>query len=127
MWLYLMASVPFGLTFLYFAMKNGFLTFGIDSLKQGRDHDSKEWKVERSIIPISTGGTQFEIQTDVKWCPETDEIYYRNPKASGMFDKEWKEVTEYTELYKRLLRNFHRKYKQPKKRKEGRKWTTFNQ
>ena len=121
-----MASVPFGIAFLYFAMKNGFLTFGIDSLKQRRDHDSKEWKTERSIIPISTGGTTFEIETDVKWCPKTDEIYYRNPKASGMFDKEWTEVGEYTDLYKRLRRNFHEKYKQPRRQKKGRNWTAFN-
>lgn len=127
MWLYLVAGVPFGTTLLYFAMKNGFLTFGIDSLKQRRDHGSKEWKTERSIIPLSTSGTTFEIETEVKWCPETDEIYYRNPKDSGIFDKEWVEVSEYTGLYKRLRRNFYKKYKQPKKQKKGRKWTAFNQ
>ncbi len=108
MWLYLVAGVPFFILLLYFAMKNGFLTFGIGGLKQARDHSSKEWKTERAIVPISN----FKVETDVKWCPNTDEIYYRTPEETSMFEKEWKEVSEYSDLYAKLLSNFNRKYKQ---------------
>lgn len=120
MWLYLVAGVPFFILSLYFAMKNGFLTFGIGGLKQVRDHNSKEWKSERAIVPISN----FEIETDVKWCPDTDEIYYRTPEETSMFEKEWKEVSEYSDLYQKLLSNFKRKYERPAINENNRtQWT----
>ena len=125
MWLYTVASLPLALLLIYGAMKNGFLTFGIEGLKQSRDHGSKEWKTERAVVPIKSKGVSFEVETDVKWCPETDEIFYRTPEDTGFFDKEWKEVSEYSDLYKKLLRNFRQKYQQPNKQNPNRtKWTT---
>jgi hypothetical protein len=125
MWLYTVASLPLALLLIYGAMKNGFLTFGIEGLKQTRDHSSKEWKTERAVVPIKSKGVSFEVETDVKWCPKTDEIFYRTPEDTGFFDKEWKEVSEYSDLYEKLLRNFQQKYQQPNRQNPNRtKWTT---
>lgn len=71
--------------------------------------DDKEWKFERAVIPISTRNSSFNVETDVKWCPDTDEIHYRNPKRTAS-NKDWVRVTEHTDLYKRLLSNFKNKY-----------------
>jgi len=122
-----MAGVPPVALLLYLAMKNGYVTFGIGGLQQRRDHDSKEWIIEESIVPIKSGSVQFEVETDVKWCPSTGEIFYRKPKDTGFFEKEWEEVTEYTDLYKKLLANFQRKYQSPQRRgnpNNRTKWTT---
>lgn len=122
-----MAGVPSIALLLYVTMKNGYITFGIGGLQQRRDHGSKDWKVEQAIVPIKSGSVQFEIETEVKWCPKTGEIFYRKSKETGFFEKEWEEVTEYTELYKKLLKNFRRKYRPPQRRDRRNnrtKWTT---
>lgn len=125
MWLYLALTAPLSLLLIYHLMKNGFLTFGIGGLKQVRDHSSKEWKTERAVVPIESDGVTFEIETDVKWCPSTDEIYHRNPEDVGMFDKDWIEISEYSDLYEKLLSNFRKKYQQPNRRNTNRtQWTT---
>lgn len=104
-------------------MKNGFLTFGIEGLKQSRDHGSKEWKIERAVVPIKSKGVSFEVETDVKWCPETDEIFYRTPEDTGFFDKEWKEISEYSDLYEKILSNFIKKYKRSTAKSKRMNWT----
>lgn len=121
MWLYFLAGgLPISLLLIYKSMENGFLTFGIEGLQQSRDHSLKEWKKERAIVPISN----FEIETDVKWCPKTDEIFYRTPEKTNMFQKEWIEVNQYSDLYKKLLNNFKRKYtRTPQTQKNRTKWT----
>lgn len=114
--------------FLYLAMKNGYITFGIPSLRQKKEHEEKEWVIERSKIPIKSGNVRFEVETDVKWCPQTDEIFYRKPQETGFFEEDWAEVTEYSDLYKRLLANFRRKHvQQPNRRTSRSKWTVMNQ
>lgn len=128
MWLYVVASSPLALLLIYGAMKNGFLTFGIEGLKQNRDHSSKEWKTERTVVPIKSKGVRFEIETDVKWCPSTNEIFYRTPGDTGFFDKEWEEVSEYSDLYEKLLSNFKKKYERPARPPQQRtNWTTASQ
>jgi len=72
--------------------------------------NKKEWVTETSAVPIKTGGTCFEVETEVKWCPRTDEIFYQKPQETGIFEDEWAQVTEHSDLYKRLLNNFRRKY-----------------
>lgn len=124
MWLYLMAGLPFATAlFFYLSMKKAWFTFGIGGLEQEKDHSEKEWKTERSRVPISTGKAKFEIETDVKWCPETDEIYYRTPENTSFFEKEWKEISEYSDLYERLLENFKRKYQSRKQPVNRTQWT----
>jgi hypothetical protein len=124
MWLYIVASSPLVLLLIYGAMKNGFFTFGIEGLKQTRDHSSKEWKTERAVVPIKSKGVSFNVETDVKWCPKTDEIFYRTPKNTNMFQKDWKEVSQYSDLYDRLLQNFKQKYRQTNQTKNQRtQWT----
>lgn len=123
MWLYTVASLPLALLLIYGAMKNGFLTFGIEGLKQSRDHGSKEWKIERAVVPIKSKGVSFEVETDVKWCPETDEIFYRTPEDTGFFDKEWKEISEYSDLYEKILNNFIKKYKRSTVKSKRMNWT----
>lgn len=120
MWLYIVGSLPLIPFLIYIGMKNGIFTFGISSLKQKRDHDEKEWKTERASIPISN----FKVETDVKWCPETDEIFYRKPKQTGMFEPDWKEISQYSDLYEKLLVNFRRKYQRTSNTQTNRtKWT----
>ena len=70
----------------------------------------KQWVTEKSAVPIKTGGTYFEVETEVKWCPRTDEIFYRKPQKTSFFEDEWAEVTEHSDLYKRFLNNFRRKH-----------------
>lgn len=123
MWLYIVASLPLSFLLLYSAMKNGLLTFGIGGLKQRRDHSQKEWETERARVPIKRSGVQFEVETDVKWCPDTDEIFYRTPEDTSMFSKEWKEVSEYSDLYEKLLSNFRQRYQSTKRRTNRTKWT----
>jgi hypothetical protein len=110
MWLFVVAGLPLLSILVYFAMKNGLLTFGISGLKQRRDHGQKEWKTEKAVVPIESKGIRFEIKTDVKWCPDTSEIFYRVPEDTSMFQKQWKEISEYSDLYDRLLQNFRQKY-----------------
>lgn len=124
MWLYVVAASPLLPILTYFAMKNGLLTFGISGLQQDREHGQKEWKTERAIVPIESGGVRFEIETDVKWCPDTDEIFYRTPEDTSMFKKEWKEISEYSDLYDRFRQNFRQKYVINENRKSNRtNWT----
>ena len=125
MWLHVVAALPLFLPFLtYLAMKNGLLTFGISGLQQDREHSRKEWKTEKAVVPIESGGVKFKIKTDVKWCPDTDEIFYRTPEETSMFEKEWKEISEYSDLYDRLYQNFRQKYLINENRKSNRtNWT----
>ena len=111
MWLYILAgALPIALLLLYGVMIGS---------------DDKDWKTERSIIPITSSGVTFEIETDVRWCPETGEICYRKPEGGGFFESEWEEISEYSDLYKRLLSNFRKKYQQPNKSNRNRtNWTT---
>lgn len=110
--LYILAgAVPIALLFLYAVMF--------------KPKNKKEWKVERSIIPIESSGVTFEVETDVRWCPETEEIQYRKSEEVGFFESEWKEVGEYSNLYKKLRENFRQKYEQPNRPKRNRtNWTT---
>jgi hypothetical protein len=112
-------------TGLYLGMKRNMITFGIDAISQRKDHESKQWKVERSRVPVRDSA--FEVETEVKWCPATDEIFYKNPKSGGMLSKDWIEIDEYTDLYKKLRSNFRKKYLQTSRPKQGRRWTAFNQ
>lgn len=70
----------------------------------------KQWVIEKSAVPIKTGGAYFEVETEVKWCPETNEILYRKPQNTGFFEEDWAQVTEHSDLYKKLLGNFKRKH-----------------
>lgn len=120
MWLYIVGSLPLIPFLLYIGMKNNIFTFGISGLKQKREHKEKEWKTEKAVVPVS----KFKVKTDVKWCPKTDEIFYRTPKNTNMFEKDWKEVSQYSDLYDRLLQNFKQKYRQTNQRKNQRtQWT----
>jgi len=124
MWLYVVAGLPLLPILLYFAMKNGLLTFGISGLQQKKNHGQKEWKTEKAIVPIKSEGVRFEIKTDVKWCPDTGEIFYRTPEDTSMFQKEWKEISEYSDLYDRLYQNFRQKYITNQNRNSNRtNWT----
>jgi hypothetical protein len=86
----------------------------------------KNWVIETSAVPIKTGGTRFEVETKVRWCPRTDEIFYQKPQKTGLFEDEWAEVTKHSDLYKRLLRSFRRKHKS-QKINQTKKRTTWTQ
>lgn len=89
----------------------------------------KQWIAETSAVPIKTGGTCFEVETEVKWCPETDEIFYRKPRNTSLLEEEWAEVTEHSDLYKRLLANFRRKHTQNSNQQTKRRtsWTIIHE
>jgi len=120
-WVLIAVSIFLILIGLYVGMKKAMITLGIDSIKQRKEHSSKEWKEEKAVVPLNN----FRVETDVKWCPSTDEIFYRNPKEGGMFSKDWIEVNEYSDLYQKLLSNFQRKYQKNPRPKQGRRWTSF--
>jgi hypothetical protein len=125
--LYGTLALLFSVGLVYLGMKKVMITLGFSALRQRKDHKQKKWKTEKAIVPIQTDkGANFQIETDVKWCPTTDEIFYRNPKEGGMFSKDWIKVSEYSDLYKRLRSNFRQKYEQAPRPKQGRRWTTFN-
>ena len=89
----------------------------------------KKWITETSAVPIKTGGTCFEVETEVKWCPETNEIFYRKPQSTSFFEEEWAQITEHSDLYKRLLANFRRKHIQNPNQQTKRRtsWTKIHE
>lgn len=95
---------------LILSVRRKVVTLGIPRYKQMKEHKGREWKHEEAIIPLKIGeGVNAQVESEVKWCPETDEIY-RKKEDVGIFEKEWKEITRHSDLYKRLLQNFKNKY-----------------
>jgi len=95
---------------LVFFVQQKMITLGIPKYKQMKDHKKKEWKQEEAIIPIKIGdGVNAQMESEVRWCPQTNEIF-RKKQNAGIFEKEWEEITRYSSLHKRLLRNFKNKY-----------------
>jgi len=86
------------------------VTLGIPKYKQMKEHKGKEWKHEEAIIPLEVGnGVTAKVESEVKWCPETNEIF-RKKRNVGVFEEDWQEITRYSNLYKTLLQNFKNKY-----------------
>lgn len=91
-------------------VKQKVVTLGIPKYKQMKKHKRKEWKCEEAVIPLKIGdGVKAQVESEVKWCPETGEIFRRKQNVS-MFEEEWEEITKYSDLHKRLLQNFKNKY-----------------
>lgn len=91
-------------------VKQKVVTLGIPKYKQMKKHKGKEWKCEEAVIPLKIGdGVKAQVESEVKWCPETGEIFRRKQNVS-MFEEEWEEITKYSDLHKRLLQNFKNKY-----------------
>lgn len=65
----------------------------------------------------------FEVETDVRWCSDTGEIHYRKPEGGGIFESEWEELSEYSDLYKKLRENFLNKYERREQPSNRMNWT----
>lgn len=105
-----LASVCVLISLLYILIRQKVVTLGIPKYKQMKNHQGKEWKHEEAIIPLRIGdGIKAQVESEVKWCPETNEIF-RKKQNTGTFEEDWEELTRYSDLYKRLLQNFKNKY-----------------
>ena len=115
---------------LYASVRYQMVTLGIPKYKQMKEHEGREWRYEEVILPVKIGeGVEAQVKSEVKWCPETGEIF-RKKQDTGMFEKEWEEITRYSNLHKRLLRNFENKYIKNRGNQTrspgGTNWTTIS-